>query len=159
MKRLSRNEEGVSPVIATILMVAITVVLAGTLWMMVGDFGDDVEDDMVGSISVDAEEDNGDYNITLTLGDVPEVPLEDLDVRLLWDDDNGDRTEYDLHDSGDLDFTETDEWTGLTGDGEVQNGAEFIFDTDDLGETFNGGELVRIDYRADDYDGRLQGEF
>ncbi|MFP4001858.1 MAG: archaellin/type IV pilin N-terminal domain-containing protein, partial [Thermoplasmata archaeon] len=41
MKRLNRNEEAVSPVIATILMVAITVVLAATLYMMVGDIGGD----------------------------------------------------------------------------------------------------------------------
>ena len=34
MKNIKRKEEGVSPVIATILMVAITVVLAATLYMM-----------------------------------------------------------------------------------------------------------------------------
>ncbi len=33
------KEEGVSPVIATILMVAITVVLAATLYLMVGNMG------------------------------------------------------------------------------------------------------------------------
>jgi flagellin-like protein len=33
------EEEGVSPVIATILMVAITVVLAATLYLMVGNMG------------------------------------------------------------------------------------------------------------------------
>ncbi len=41
MKNLKRNEEGVSPVIATILMVAITVVLAATLYVMVSDIGGD----------------------------------------------------------------------------------------------------------------------
>jgi flagellin-like protein len=43
MKRkvfIHRDEEGVSPVIATILMVAITVVLAAVLYIMVMGFGD-----------------------------------------------------------------------------------------------------------------------
>jgi flagellin-like protein len=35
MKKIWRNEEGVSPVIAVILMVAITVVLAAVLYVMV----------------------------------------------------------------------------------------------------------------------------
>ncbi|MBS3816570.1 MAG: type IV pilin [Candidatus Thermoplasmatota archaeon] len=37
MRLLNRKERGVSPVIATILMVAITVVLAATLYMMLPD--------------------------------------------------------------------------------------------------------------------------
>ena len=39
MKKLYRKEEGVSPVIATILMVAITVVLAATVYIMVAGMG------------------------------------------------------------------------------------------------------------------------
>ncbi|MFH0816451.1 MAG: archaellin/type IV pilin N-terminal domain-containing protein [Methanobacteriota archaeon] len=38
MKRIWRNKEGVSPVIATILMVAITVVLAAVLYVMVSGY-------------------------------------------------------------------------------------------------------------------------
>ena len=38
MKRIYKKEEGVSPVIATILMVAITVVLAATVWLMVSGY-------------------------------------------------------------------------------------------------------------------------
>ncbi|MFP4143168.1 MAG: archaellin/type IV pilin N-terminal domain-containing protein [Thermoplasmata archaeon] len=41
MIKINRNVEAVSPVIATILMVAITVTLAATLYMMVGDVGGD----------------------------------------------------------------------------------------------------------------------
>ena len=37
-RRLSTNQRAVSPVIATILMVAITVVLAAVLYVMVGQF-------------------------------------------------------------------------------------------------------------------------
>ena len=39
MKEIYRKEEGVSPVIATILMVAITVVLAATVYIMVAGMG------------------------------------------------------------------------------------------------------------------------
>ena len=39
MKKIYRKEEGVSPVIATILMVAITVVLAATVYIMVAGLG------------------------------------------------------------------------------------------------------------------------
>ena len=38
MKKIYRKEEGVSPVIATILMVAITVVLAATVYIMVSGY-------------------------------------------------------------------------------------------------------------------------
>jgi len=38
MKKIYKKEEGVSPVIATILMVAITVVLAATVWLMVSGY-------------------------------------------------------------------------------------------------------------------------
>ncbi len=62
MRRLKRNEEGVSPVIATILMVAITVVLAATLWMML-DTGD--TSNMPLSATVSGEYD-GDKNVTVT---------------------------------------------------------------------------------------------
>jgi flagellin-like protein len=37
-KMYNRKEEGVSPVIATILMVAITVVLAATVWLLVSGY-------------------------------------------------------------------------------------------------------------------------
>jgi len=38
MKKIYKKEEGVSPVIATILMVAITVVLAATVWLLVSGY-------------------------------------------------------------------------------------------------------------------------
>ena len=41
MNNENRNEEAVSPVIATILMVAITVVLAGVLYVWASSLADD----------------------------------------------------------------------------------------------------------------------
>jgi len=64
MKRLNRKEEAVSPVIATILMVAITVVLAATLYMMVGDIGGETTEPLGMSLS---EESTGTDNVTLGL--------------------------------------------------------------------------------------------
>ncbi len=54
MKKYVRKEkeEGVSPVIATILMVAITVVLAATLYLMVGNMGTTTSNQTSGSFSV-----------------------------------------------------------------------------------------------------------
>ena len=107
--------------------------------------------EIFGSLNLEKEI-NDQTNVTLSLGDVPEVPLDDLDVRLLWDD-NGDRKE------DDIDVTENGDgsWMGLIDDEKVQDGAEFIFTADDLGdfETDENHELVRIDYRVDNYHGVL----
>ncbi len=50
-KYVRKEEEGVSPVIATILMVAITVVLAATLYLMVGNMGTGGNTPVAGSLS------------------------------------------------------------------------------------------------------------
>jgi len=50
MGRLKRSEEAVSPVIAIILMVAITVVLSAALYVMVMNVGDDATYLLVGNI-------------------------------------------------------------------------------------------------------------
>jgi len=67
MKRLNRKEEAVSPVIATILMVAITVVLAATLYMMVGGFGENGVTEEIG-MTISERSTNTGENITLGLG-------------------------------------------------------------------------------------------
>ncbi len=56
MKELKRDEEGVSPVIATILMVAITVVLAATLYMMVSDPGGAGKSPIAGTLTYNDKE-------------------------------------------------------------------------------------------------------
>ncbi len=70
MKRVWRkdNKEGVSPVIATILMVAITVVLAAVLYVMVSDFMDDGDGaPLAGSLTLDGNSVPNDGNATLRL--------------------------------------------------------------------------------------------
>lgn len=57
------DDRGVSPVIATILMVAITVVLAAVLYLMVANFtgGSTEALDYVGSVTIDLEDDDTTY--------------------------------------------------------------------------------------------------
>ena len=53
MKKVYRKEEGVSPVIATILMVAITVVLAATVYIMVSGMGAGGTNKLIASLTYD----------------------------------------------------------------------------------------------------------
>lgn len=53
-RRWSRDDEAVSPVIAVILMVAITVVLAATVYLFVQGFGDDSPDIVTASFAAKA---------------------------------------------------------------------------------------------------------
>ena len=78
MKNENRNEEAVSPVIATILMVAITVVLAGVLYVWASSLADDStgggldtyqfsDRDAAGSMSSDGGDDL--VHVAMTQGD------------------------------------------------------------------------------------------
>ncbi len=60
------KEEGVSPVIATILMVAITVVLAATLYLMVGNMGTGTTDQTSGNFAKTEKVDTHTYKLTFT---------------------------------------------------------------------------------------------
>ncbi|MBS3816945.1 MAG: type IV pilin [Candidatus Thermoplasmatota archaeon] len=118
MRRLNRNEEGVSPVIATILMVAITVVLAATLYMMLPSGSEtDSTEALSGSIdsrsdgwlvevnggSVDWNADNiqlynTDTGTASTTGSNPSagdnftITADGTDVWVVWNDNDGDGT-------------------------------------------------------------------
>ncbi len=70
MKKLYRKEEGVSPVIATILMVAITVVLAATVYIMVSGMGGGGTNKLVANLTYDNMHSNpaaGYVNITVSM--------------------------------------------------------------------------------------------
>ena len=71
MKKMYKKEEGVSPVIATILMVAITVVLAATVWLMVsGYMGGTTKPNLAASLNYDVQTSNpktGYVNITVAM--------------------------------------------------------------------------------------------
>ena len=65
MKKIYRKEEGVSPVIATILMVAITVVLAATVYIMVAGIGGPGTKQIVGKIA-STEKIGNDWKLTFS---------------------------------------------------------------------------------------------
>jgi len=70
MKKIYKKEEGVSPVIATILMVAITVVLAATVWLLVSGYMGGGTPPLQGTLQYDYQSSNldADYaNFTLLL--------------------------------------------------------------------------------------------
>ena len=68
-RRILTEETAVSPVIATILMVAITVVLAATLYMMLPEAGDT---DELAAMSGSRERRDGDrWIISISAGNVP----------------------------------------------------------------------------------------
>jgi len=164
MKRLNRKEEAVSPVIATILMVAITVVLAATLYMMVGGFGengDDITEPMSGSI--EQRDDGWLASITSGSRDWAEdrVILFDTDAGVAIDANEVD-TNYDEFEDP-YGSTEGALFNFTHEELDFLNGAELTIrwnDNDDSG-SFNSGDTFRIrwesdndnDFDRDDFDG------
>ncbi len=65
MKRIyKKKEEGVSPVIATILMVAITVVLAATVWLLVSGYtGGSSSTPLTMSLTYDVQQSTGNTSV------------------------------------------------------------------------------------------------
>jgi len=77
MWKFRKDSRAVSPVIATILMVAITVVLAAVLYVMVMGFGGGETEMPVGSFTSHTK--NADGNYTLTFGSFsPETSWQDV---------------------------------------------------------------------------------
>jgi flagellin-like protein len=87
MKRIWKNKEGVSPVIATILMVAITVVLAAVLYVMVSGYmtgggGSPVAGSLT-YLTANSNPSSGNAVFTLALTTPANPPLSDVTVNIL----------------------------------------------------------------------------
>ena len=89
MKNENRNEEAVSPVIATILMVAITVVLAGVLYVWASSLAEGNTDGNLTLYVFDGEDANGapsaatdDNLIRLTMTDGENINWANLKVQI-----------------------------------------------------------------------------
>ena len=81
LKKSMKNRSAVSPVIATILMVAITVVLAAVLYVMVMGFGGPSNSAPTGSFS---NKQLTDGNYTLTFGKItPDTKPSDLQISIV----------------------------------------------------------------------------
>lgn len=93
---------GVSPVIATILMVAITVVLAATLYMMLPR-GGDVTEQQAGAFSQTVEKVEGTKDFEITFAKLsPKREIEELQFKV-WNDsssDNGALVSFNQHRDG-----------------------------------------------------------
>lgn len=76
-KRMKNDQSAVSPVIATILMVAITVVLAGVLLILVTGISDDA-DVQTGALTVETV--GNDLIVSVVL--IPAMDLDDVDILL-----------------------------------------------------------------------------
>lgn len=138
-KNVLRDEQAVSPVIAIILLVAITVVLAATLYVMLGDFGDEeLKGELHGDLWIEEREEG-----SLRLGFISLSPsslnLQGTTVTLYND---NDETIARLEgEKGDEDFEDFNlRWTRLDGDeDEVRSSSKLwveydpdAYDEDDL---------------------------
>ena len=117
MKRSWKDRKGVSPVIATILMVAITVVLAAVLYVMVMGLGD-ISTTPNGQITKVEKTGTGEYKLTLSTFS-PSTKLTDIKV-------NVDGTLFTSSDGKtwvpDKDYTYEITVTDQAGDGKVSQG-------------------------------------
>ncbi len=83
MKKNWKNRSGVSPVIATILMVAITVVLAAVLYVMVMGFGANPSNNATGAIGPAQKVSDQKYTIAVTSISQNDIAFTDCKVNLL----------------------------------------------------------------------------
>ncbi|OYT60259.1 type IV pilin [Euryarchaeota archaeon ex4484_178] len=121
MKKMYKKEEGVSPVIATILMVAITVVLAATVWLLVSGYMTPSAPPLQGSLQYDYQSSNldaGYVNLTILLSQ-PSNGISPNDVNLNI---NGTDLTYSASLSSDKTWTYIDS----DGNGKLSNGDTII---------------------------------
>ena len=154
MKRrnILKDDKAVSPVIATILMVAITVVLAATLYMMLPG-ADDAGTPVSGNISAEITEITNTeptYNVTInfhTMGTPSRPALDTIEVYVDGEIafENGDVAEDDTATDYDTSF--------LTGDDELRSGASLTL------EGFDSEPVDGVTVFFDGYDGSLSADF
>lgn len=78
-KRLRKDQHAVSPVIATILMVAITVVLAGTLLLLVSNMTDTDSDTQTGAVSAEIVDDD---TLKVSVVVIPSADVSEIDITI-----------------------------------------------------------------------------
>lgn len=86
-KFLQENDDAVSPVIAVILMVAITVVLAATVYVWVSGFksgGGTAPTMSFSKISYDATSDTNEGKLTYQVASISDPNVKWQDIRLIW---------------------------------------------------------------------------
>lgn len=125
MKKMWKNRSGVSPVIATILMVAITVVLAAVLYVMVMGFGGNPSSTPTGQFKAAEKTSDGSYRIqVLSISEAKAMSdmrfSIDVDgVNTVYNITNGKLTQVGGSTANNVLFTD------LNGDGKVSSGDYF----------------------------------
>ena len=137
IKKLWEDKTGVSPIIAVILMVAITVVLAATIYVWVSGFGGG--EGTTSSISlaqIDYDTDGTNYTITYRVNDAEGgLGWEDIEVTIagttIWDGENQPGTNFTITSGGTTDATE------MTGKIEAGDSFEYTTVANPIGLTVN----------------------
>ena len=145
MKKIYRKEEGVSPVIATILMVAITVVLAATVYIMVAGMGSGGTNKMVANLTYKNTSNvpKGWLNLTISMSAPSSADPAKVTVTL-----DGSKLTY-VSPGGTLN---SGDWTyiDLNGDGKISDGdIIIIYDT-----AIHSGSVVALSISG--YSGNAQ---
>ncbi len=127
MDRINRSVEGVSPVIATILLVAITVVLAATLYSMLDTFSaDESESPLIGNLSR-----RDIRTLSLGLTTPSSASLEDVTVSLLGTYHDGETIDLRFEDWDEENTAHDDKyeavWYLLHNDKEIGSGSRLRF--------------------------------
>jgi flagellin-like protein len=131
-----RDEEGVSPVIATILMVAITVVLAAVLYVMViGMGGEGSQTAPVGTMTGLSATSR--TNATLTFGTFSPVPSP-MDIRVRLTPNTGTTIELSFPNAP----TAAD--TTMTATGLTAGGTAIYTDLNFAGNNVNSGDFIKV---------------
>jgi len=130
MKAMKKNDLGVSPVIAVILMVAITVVLAGVVFLWAQSFTDDAEGD-VRSLNIKVSL----YSDTADAADKLEIEV--LGGTIIW-------TDYKVVVFGEATITDTDGPDSGATDDKSNAGDTAVFNLDGDGSTINAGEGYKV---------------
>jgi len=153
--RINRSVEAVSPVIATILMVAITVVLAATLYAMVGDIGTGNSHSLTGNLihrgNLRFEVSSLQIPKTAELSDVTIVVLHEdgeLNIEGDWTDNDGKHI-WNLLSDGKMATSTRFDLTKYTG-------TEEQFDASSL--TYGDLKIEEVVIRIDGYNGVLKRE-
>ena len=159
MEYLNRNEKGVSPVIATILLVAITVVVAGTLWVMISDFGEQEEDrPLTVNFRIDDGELNEESELVNFTAEIVSMSRpgsaepDELDLRVIYERSDGvgeKELEIDIDEDGEPANGHVSTVTGVV-DGEIVDGTTIYFEDIELEDA---EELDSVELRVDEYDG------
>ncbi len=138
-RNVLKNEEAVSPVIATILMVAITVVLAATLYMMLPG-AEETGTPVAGSL--DYMHDQSSTNRALfqmTLSTPSEPSIDHVSIRVF--DENAERVDYDGDITDIIVHRTSDEGVYVASGDRVELNHEHWDNVDD-GDGFSGWEVV-----------------